>query len=777
MLARLLKWNLRTRFFGLAFALLVAGLGVVRGASIPVRLSLADLLPEHRPSVTDLKAVSEDVGGTGYLIVLVGPVDNPQTYLPRLGKEMETNPLIRYTFHEREEYLLRNKSLYLMPRREFDDLLSSGRLLLRGGKNKGFLGLGSEEAASEKELERARAKVAGLRGKGGSRWFLSADRRYAMLLAKPAFDSEDLGKSRVMIEQMESLVARTLPGVPFRLVGRFIDKVNDTRQIGRDIQFTGWVSMLGILAVLTFGIGAFRGSLLTVLVVTVAMGWTVGAAHAFVGQINILTGFLLAILGGMGVEYGVHLIRRYYQERAAGHTHESALESAYLSMARTLGSAAITSSAAFLILSYSDFRGFSELGKIAGAGILSIYAVYVLCFPFLGMMLRRTARFGSFREAFGWYPYKTALRWAVPIFAGLMVWGILHAEFEYNFRRMHALSKDTQHANHFVNDLFGRSFTPAAMQASSHAQARELRAWLGARERSAVIQEAVALHQIVPADADERWEEMERLGRQIRKLTDEEITAKTGVNAAKIRALLDQKPYGRVDLPPHINEAFGRSGNIVLAYPAQDLDIAQSLRSFARILTEARDRFPGVKIGSDVRVFSEILDHITRDGVIILAVFLLGAFVVFWLDFRSVRDALELEAQLVLGIFVLIGLMGLVGERFSILNVAMVPAVLAAGIDMGVHVRHREREGFGALASGRFVAQAVHVSALTTIIGFGALFFAQAGILKGIAWISVLGQISMYLICMVVWPVLRGNRATRPAGRGRESGPHATASP
>jgi len=91
----------------------------------------------------------------------------------------------------------------------------------------------------------------------------------------------------------------------------------------------------------------------------------------------------------------------------------------------------------------------------------------------------------------------------------------------------------------------------------------------------------------------------------------------------------------------------------------------------------------------------------------------------------------------------------------------MVPAVLAAGIDMGVHVRHREREAYGALPSARFVAQAVHLSVLTTIMGFGALFFAEAGMLKGIAWISVLGQVAMYIVCMVAWPVFRGRRIRR----------------
>ena len=760
MFRKLLLWNLRTKYWGLLLALSIAGLGILKGTTLPVRLSLSDLLPEHRDSVVDLKAVAKDVGGVGYLIVLVGPVNSPESYLPRIASKLKKNPLIKYTFYEREEYLLRKKAMYLMPRKEFDELLDAGKTLLRGGK-KSALDLGiSDEESEAQSVARAKNRIAKLKGKGDSQYFLSADRKYAMLLTKPTFDSEDLGMSKTLVEQAEIIVRSSLPkNVPFRLVGRYIDKVNDTKQIERDVKFTGWFSLIGIFFVLVLGVGAFRGAFFTVITVSVAMGWTVGAAHAFVGQINILTAFLLAILGGMGVEYGVHYIRRYYQERGEGKNHEQALEAAYLVMARALWSAALTSSGAFLILYFSDFRGFSELGVIAGCGVLSIYFVYLLTFPVIGAALRRSPRFGLFRESFGWYPFRVQLRWAVPPLAVLVLWGVWQAEFEYDFRRMHALSQETQRTNQFVNDLFGRSFTPAAVLAQNAGQAQKLVTWLSVKEREDTVKDAISLNQLTPPDADERSEELQRLYRRLDRLSNAEIQEKTGVDGQKIRDLLAAKPPLRSDLPPQLNEAFGRSGNIVLVYAAHDLDHASGLKSFAKLLKQARDEFQGIKVGSDVRIFSEILDHITKDGLVILGIFLLGAFFVLLLDFRNFRDALELEVQLILGIILLVGLMGLCGVRFSILNIAMVPAVLAAGIDMGVHVRHREHEGFGALSSAKFVAQAVHVSALTTMIGFGALFFAEAKMLQGIAWISVLGQLSMYIICMVVWPVMRGDRA------------------
>ncbi|MCO5143267.1 MAG: MMPL family transporter [Oligoflexia bacterium] len=763
MFEKILLWHLKHSWVGLLLALLLAALGISQGVSLPIRLSLADLLPETRESVLDLQAVSKEVGGVGYLIILLGPMEHPDKVLKKTAESLKSDPDIRYSYFEREAYSLRDKALYLMSEREFDDVMSSGRIVANNGKS-GLIDLGLEtEKEQRRNLRIARSKLRKFAQKGsGERYFLSEDKKYAMVLAKPVFDSEDLGKSKILVDRVEQNLREVLgKDAPFHLVGRYVDKVNDTKQIERDIEFTSLLSLLGVAFVLIFGLGTLKGAILTVLAVTVAMAWTLGAAHLMVGQINILTGFLLAILGGMGVEYGVHLIRRMHQEVASGLTHKKATERAYLQTGRALGSAAITSSAAFLILTFSDFRGFSELGRIAGFGILSIYFVYMLMFPALSRFMRAEPRFSWAKRLFGFFPAKRRWRWIVPPFVMLCLWGVWNAEFEYNFKRMHNLSEDTRKRNDFVGELFGRSFTPAALLAKDAKQALEVEKWLNEAIRKDVIQEGVSGYRLLPSDMDERYEEMERMASRLEKISDQDLSARSGMNPQDIRDLVAAKPYGRKNLPPQLQDAFGKSGNVVLAYPAKDLDQAVSMREFSNILVEARQEFPGLKIGSDVRIFSEILDHITHDGIIILLVFLAGAFVVMGLDFRNVIDSVDLVLQLLMGIFLLVAFMGLVGERFSILNIAMVPAVLAAGIDMGVHVRHREREGFGALPSARFVAQAVHLSMLTTIAGFGSLFFAEAGMLKGIAWISVLGQLSMYVVCMILWPVYRGERIRR----------------
>ena len=323
-----------------------------------------------------MRAVEAEMGGAGYLIVLLGPIANPERFLGQAERALKNLPEIKYVFSERETYTLRDHTLQLLPRADLKKLLESAETLFGDGRARGIdLGLSDAEDAEEaKDAAREHLKKLGAGGSDKeARYFLSKDQNYAMLLAKPVFDSEDLARSGKLVDDAERVLKKEMgANFPAKLLGRYVEKVIDTRQINSDISSTGLLSLVGIAIVLILGLGAFRGTFVTIAGVFLSMGWTLGIAKISVGQINILTGFLLAILSGLGVEYGIHLIRRYYQERAMGHSHDDAIRISYVHIGRALFSAAVTSAAAFLILAISDFRGFSALGKIAGAGVISI---------------------------------------------------------------------------------------------------------------------------------------------------------------------------------------------------------------------------------------------------------------------------------------------------------------------------------------------------------------------------------------------------------------------
>ena len=500
-----------------------------------------------------------------------------------------------------------------------------------------------------------------------------------------------------------------------------------------------------------------------------AMGQTIGLAYLFVGRINILTGFLLAILSGLGSEYGIHFVRHLKKELQRGQSKAFAIEHTYLTMGRSLFSAAVTSACAFFILSISDFKGFSELGKIAGLGVVCIYFTFMCIFP-LGAQFLPVKSEGHIQEKFSklfyTFPFKIKhIYWygiLIPIFA----FGFYRAYFEFDFERLHNFSKKTQEINQLTDDLYGRAITPSAILTRDPDQAKSLETWLKSDENKEIIQVVVSYNTLIPDDMDTRFKRLQKIKNKVGTIPPAEIKEKTELTHDQVMRWLSSPPYGEELISQSLSENFGPDKNIMLVFPREKQGTYRNINRYAEVLLKAKRMFPGMEVGSDTLVFSSILNHIIEDGKIVLILFLLGAFFVFWMDFKSIRHALILEAQLVLGCLILVMLMGLANEPFTILNVAIIPAVLAAGIDMGVHQIHNEIEhrkdaiktpstrGHSLIAARR-ISGPIHLGMLTSICGFGALLFADAKMLNGVGYISIFGQLSMYLVCMILFPTVK----------------------
>ncbi len=754
------KWfELHFRFRYLLFfsVILISFWGFSKAPDLPINLSLSNLLPEDDPSVLDMEDVSQDVGGVGYLMLLIGPTKSPELYLSTIAREIEAKVEdVKYLFYEKERYRLKDRTLYLLSKQEFRKLKRNAQTLFRKGKT-GFINLGLEDQEQKKiNIKKSKEYFRTFKADNEvQQYYLSKKKDYVMMMIKPTFESVDLKRSAKLLESVQKIIKNIYPELAYHMVGRYVEKVEDTKQMQKDIARTGLISAIGIALVLILGMGSIRAAFLIMCGVVLSMGWTIGLAYYLVGQINILTGFLLAILAGLGADYGIHLIRRFYEELSDGVSKATAIRNAYNKTGRALFSAALTTVIAFLVLYMSEFRGFSELGVIAGFGVLSIFLVFMLTFPVVGSWLSEHLYLQEARKVFSFYPFSKKMSRLLIIVIPILVWGSLQAEFEYDFNRMRNLSAKTDFLNNLSVKLYGKPTSPAAILASSRDEAHEIKKWLEQDKFKLEIFEVLSLSSALPEKMKSRYRKIKKLNNLIKDSSDVELKEKTGIDAQDIRDWLASKPYMRSDLPLNINESFGKSGNIVLIYPDLEQDNRDNIYAFGRVLNQLKEKFPNAKIGSDTLVFMQILEHIIEDGKFILIFFLFGTFITFLIDLRNIKSAILLETQLIFGIFFLIGMMGVAGMRFTIMNVGMFPAILAAGIDMAVHIRHRELEGHSSIKSAWFSASAIHLSLLTTLIGFGSLFFAQAKLLQGIAWISVLGQIGMYLICMIFFPAVR----------------------
>jgi predicted RND superfamily exporter protein len=767
----ILKWNLKNYYIMPIIAIILSVWGAFQAPKLKVNMDLSGLLSDTNPAVVEMNHVSEIVGGGGYVIALVGPMTSPEKVLPEMSREIQKLPNIKYSYFERETYSLKDKALFLISKKEFKQLSQHAQVLLTD-KRVDSTGLDLfGDGDNEEDIKEAKKFFTDLKNKvPQDRYFLSKDKLYAMLLIKPTFGSTDLGSSEVLLKNINEAMTKIGNGkIPYQLSGRYVEKIQDKEQFDRDIAKTSIISTVLLIIVLFLGLGTMRAGWFTLAGVFLAMGQTVGLAYLFVGRINILTGFLLAILSGLGSEYGIHFVRRYILERQQGKDKLAAIEETYLVMGRSLFSAAITSACAFFILAISDFRGFSELGIIAGLGIVCIYFTFMCIFP-LGARILPHKKEGHIQEKisrfFYAYPFKTRhAAWCL-ILVPLLGYGLHRAYFEFDFERLHNFSKKTQEVNQLTDELYGRAITPSAILTRDQDQVKDLETWLNNDENSAAVQQVISYNTIVPDDMRNRYNRIQKIKAKLFEYSPKEIEEKTQIKFEQIQKWLNTSPYGDELIPTSLSENFGKDKNIILVFPKERQGTFENIDRYANVLLKAKKLFPGMEVGSDTLMFSAILNHIIRDGKIVLVLFLIGAFFVFWPDFKSLRYAMILEGQLVLGCLFLVALMGLVDEPFTILNVAIIPAVLAAGIDMGVHqihdeIEHEDRPSRStskrgsALSAAKRISGPVHLGMLTSVCGFGALLFAEAKMLNGVGWISIIGQVSMYLVCMVIFPLLK----------------------
>ncbi len=106
-----------------------------------------------------------------------------------------------------------------------------------------------------------------------------------------------------------------------------------------------------------------------------------------VGSLNLLSIAFAVLFVGLGVDFGIQFSVRYRSERFKSNDLQTALEKAAEYSAVPLSLAAMATAAGFLSFLPTDYKGVSELGKIAGVGMLVAFFSSITVLPALLSLL------------------------------------------------------------------------------------------------------------------------------------------------------------------------------------------------------------------------------------------------------------------------------------------------------------------------------------------------------------------------------------------------------
>lgn len=119
----------------------------------------------------------------------------------------------------------------------------------------------------------------------------------------------------------------------------------------------------------------------------IGLSITTAVGLMMVGSLNLLSIAFAVLFVGLGVDFGIQFSVRYRSERFKNDDIPLALENAARRSAVPLSLAAMATAAGFLCFLPTDYKGISELGKIAGAGMLIAFLTSITVLPALLKML------------------------------------------------------------------------------------------------------------------------------------------------------------------------------------------------------------------------------------------------------------------------------------------------------------------------------------------------------------------------------------------------------
>ncbi len=119
----------------------------------------------------------------------------------------------------------------------------------------------------------------------------------------------------------------------------------------------------------------------------VGLSITTAVGLAMVGSLNLLSVAFAVLFIGLGVDFGIQFSVRYRSERFKNDDLAEALQEAARRSAVPLSLAAMATAAGFLCFLPTDYKGISELGEIAGAGMLIAFLSSITVLPALLKLL------------------------------------------------------------------------------------------------------------------------------------------------------------------------------------------------------------------------------------------------------------------------------------------------------------------------------------------------------------------------------------------------------
>jgi predicted RND superfamily exporter protein len=808
---RYTAWLHRNCLWVCALSVLVAIAGSVYTVKLykNLRTDIEELLPENAQSVKDLKAAKGRVTVLNHLEVVIqsNDADAAKRFQIDLARELRKIPptiagKVKEGVREEREFFERNQSLYI----DLKDWQEIYRYVKGKVAHTAFdLGLGDEgddDTFDIKQLEKKYAEKTSAFSKFRDDLFQSEDGKTRFIIVFLPGEGTDIEANMALSEAATAAIGRLhkasyAPDLQVGLGGDVQNMVEEHHGLVNDLVSSFVIVTVLVTLVLLVFFRSLSGVVGLSFALFVGVALTFGVSYFAVGYLNANTAFLGSIVIGNGINFGVILLGRYYEERRHGSASLEAMTAAIGGTVHATGVAALAAGMAYGSLIITSFRGFNQFGVIGFLGMVLCWATAYFSLPAFLFAWERWRPGAAHGSSSGSFPlmsivarivesrYK-AITYLSMVATAVAVVGLAklsNHSIESDLTKLRN-KESLLHGSGFwgkkVDEIFGRTLTPTVVLTRSPADTKkvyrklqEIHAEEGAHSP---FSEMRVVEDLLPDHQGRKLALMERL----RKLLTPKVRAQLSPEEKKwVSALLPEpppRPVRAVDLPPDLlgpfREASGEIGHIIHVYPRLNTadeskgeassgtwDGEEVIRYTALLRRAIQEAGVPAVIAGQPPVSADMLSSISHDGPkATLCAFLLVMLLVVVM-FPNVKHSSAIVASLLFGVLLMLGTMGFMAWKINFLNFIALPITFGIGVDYAVNMfgRYREEARRGTRSMGRVIRStggAVVLASLTTIIGYGSLLLSGSQAFVSFGRIAVLGEFSCIFAAVVCMPAV-----------------------
>ena len=359
------------------------------------------LLPSTSEAALAMEEVGDRVGSGSSLFVVIDSPDREANlaFAEAYAERLREQPQIALAhYHNDKAFFEKNRLLY-MEVEDLEELHTRIKRRIREEKraqNPLFVPLGGRKERSDALIDTSdmEARYEDLAHQSYKEYLMSDDGYSLTIVVRFVETSTDLAATNKLLDRVRELgesldPASYHPEMKLEYGGGLVSRQSEYTSIVGDIQTSALFTLLGLFLVIALYFRRFRAVVLVLGPLVMGVLWTLALAFVAHGELTTVTVFIFAILLGLGIDFSIHLLNGYDRERAEGREPVDALWACYNSVGRATVMGASTTFATFVVLSFAQFRGLSQFGQVAAAGVLMTVVAMVVTMPAMILVFQR----------------------------------------------------------------------------------------------------------------------------------------------------------------------------------------------------------------------------------------------------------------------------------------------------------------------------------------------------------------------------------------------------